>query len=233
MKTETIKSFQNFLDIIESVEKKGYEINLFRGQSSDDALLPSIARKTPDKDSRDVEKEMLNDLKRRSQLLMKRAFSNPWEWLVFAQHFGMKTRLLDWSSNPLAALWFACNQEYRMKNSSYVYCLSVDNDRLVDIEKDMSPFEITRTRVLRPSLNNERIIAQSGWFTAHAYSKKAKRFVKLETNADIKNNLLKITIPSTLKKELLRKLSIFGINNRTMYPDISGLCEHLNWKYDA
>src|SRR5688572_30511726 len=105
MQKRKIESLQHFIDIVEIIDNERFSINIYRGQSDDSPLLPSIARDKPSKNTSEVEKEMLNDLERRSQLLLKKKYKSDWEWLVLAQHFDMKTRLLDWTSNPLAALW--------------------------------------------------------------------------------------------------------------------------------
>jgi hypothetical protein len=112
MKKDRIESFKDFLNHIELIELLGYDINLFRGQSSNKPLLSSICREKPTFDTTEIEKKMLEDFKRRSPLLISKKFENDWEWLVYAQHFGLKTRLLDWTSNPLVALSFKLEISY-------------------------------------------------------------------------------------------------------------------------
>ncbi|MEN5195545.1 FRG domain-containing protein [Sphingobacterium faecium] len=231
MHKKEISSFKDFIDELETLEMMGYEINLFRGQSDNAPLLPNICRKFPTNDSTTTERKMLEDFKRRSSFLIKQNFTTDWEWLVYAQHFGLKTRLLDWTSNPLIALWFACQNPHKLEHDSYLYLFSCDSDMRIDINKKTSPFDIRSTKILKPMLNNERIVAQHGWFTAHAYSNNFKRFVTLENNIKTKNHLTEIRIQSSLKKELLRTLTTFGVNNRTVFPDANGLSSHLNWKY--
>lgn len=231
MNHNRLSSFQDFLLYIEDIEMIGYDINLFRGQSSDEKLLPQICREDLTIDTTDIEIKMLEDFKRRSPLLINHKFQSDWEWLVYAQHFGLKTRLLDWTSNPLVALWFACENQHKMDKNSYLYILTCDDNMRVDLATNQSPFESSSTKILRPELNNVRIVAQSGWFTAHKYSKSAKMFVPLETNKSLKTKITKLEIPAEVKKDFLRKLTMFGVNSRTIFPDVNGLSLHLNWKH--
>lgn len=228
MEKDTIEDFDDYLSTVSDLADEA-GIILYRGQSKNDPLLPSLVRTNPTIDITRTEKAMLADLKRQAQLKITTTFRDDWDWLVYAQHYGMKTTLLDWTSNPLVGLWFACSNEYSMNEDSYVYVFIADRTYLIDRKK--SPFEITKTRILRPALNNERIIAQAGWFTAHKYSPNGKRFVPLEVNTDLKDNIWELKIPAQHKKTILKRLSVFGINYQTLFPDITGICKQLNWVY--
>lgn len=228
MEKITIENFEDYLSIVSDLaDEKG--IILYRGQTHNYPLLPSIVRTNSQKDTSKIEKAMLTGLKRRAQLKVTTTFQDDWDWLVYAQHFGMNTRLLDWTSNPLVGLWFACSNEHKLSQDSYVYIFIANSSYLINRSK--SPFELTKTRILRPALNNERIIAQAGWFTAHIYSKGIERYVPLDKNTDLNKNIYELKIPATQKKSILKRLSIFGINYQTLFPDIMGICKHLNWTY--
>jgi hypothetical protein len=53
-----------------------------------------------------------------------------WDILSISQHFGLPTRLLDWTSNPLIALWFAFNSDRNIDSDRVVYGLAVNDDFL-------------------------------------------------------------------------------------------------------
>ncbi|HAF34208.1 MULTISPECIES: FRG domain-containing protein [Sphingobacterium] len=232
MKTIRVNNFFEYLTSIENIGKNNTNLILYRGQGVNLPLIPSVARKDPSSDTTEMEVQMLAELKRRSKLIAERNLFDDWEWLVYAQHFGMKTRLLDWSSNPLTALWFACSNEYQITLDASVYILTDANEFILEERLKESPFNRSKTRILKPDLNNNRIVAQSGWFSVHKYSSKAKRFVDLKTNREIKDNLLEVIIPGKQKKDILKNLNTFGINHQSLFPDITGFCKNINWEFN-
>ncbi|MBI5874851.1 MAG: FRG domain-containing protein [Deltaproteobacteria bacterium] len=227
-----LKNFSHFIETVEKLnETDPSKTIIYRGQTQDFPLLPSISRNNPTIDTTDVEVTAVEELKRRSRLKMNKDLIDDWDWLVFSQHFGLRTRLLDWSSNPLVGLWFSCFDEEDWDKDGFLYALVVDDNVRLDRDKDKSPFERNRTRVYRPHLNNERIVAQSGWFTAHGFSTSAKRFVRLDKNTLLKKYLTKFVIPKDLKLMFMEKLNLLGINYEKLFPDIEGICNQINFEF--
>lgn len=207
------------------------EVVIFRGQAVKGNLVPAIARADVKSDTTALERKMLNQFTLMGAFLLPNPTPHTLELLVIAQHYGLKTRLLDWTSNPLAALWFACAD--KGSGDAYVYALEADHVLTLNVYRRNDPFTVPNTRVFQPRLNNARIVAQHGWFTLHRYSKSSSMFVPLEINRDTKDSLTEFRIYERKRSELLRELDVHGVSHRTLFPDLTGLCAHLNWKYRA
>lgn len=235
------ESVHQFLSLIEEIRNKHMDLArsgevlksdlfLLRGQDEDFSLLPKIARYDQQLDLHTREEYMLHELGRRGSLYRKMDHLDEWDLLTLAQHNGMATRLLDWSTNPLTALWFAC-ENTESKTSSFVYILRPHRGiKHIDRKITPTPKKHIGFGILKPRLEDPRVIAQDGWFTVHTVSRKYGKIQSINEVTNLVDGLVKIEIPAKAAKHVLKSLDILGVNHQTIYPDISGVCSYINWK---
>ena len=224
-----ITSLTTFVDFVERTCE--HEDMLFRGQPVDEPLLPKIGRSELGLDAPVLatEKQLLEDFKRMSLSFLPRSFDDDWDWLAMAQHHGLPTRLLDWTQNPLAALWFAVeNPPQEDTQWGVVWMLKTTEQDFADTRKE-DPFTTQTTKVFRPSHITQRIVAQAGWFTTHKHLQSSERFTRLESISTYARRMTKLRIPAAQFGEIRYQLDRLGINNATLFPGLDGLCRHIAW----
>jgi hypothetical protein len=241
MKTKSADSLNQYLNIIEEVscshfdKSKEYSVKqegdlLFRGQSNDLPLLPKIARTNQHLNLIDKESKMLSELRVRGGVHRDLSQFDSWSLLTLAQHYGLATRLLDWTRNPLVAIWFAC-KELSDKDSPHVYILLPHWDiDFLDRKTLLNPQDHFGVSILRPQMEDARVIAQDGWFTVHSISRKYNTFLPLGALEHHAEGMVKIKINSCSKVAILKDLDRLGISYQTIFPDLEGLCKYINWQ---
>lgn len=179
----------------------------------------------------ETEQRMIQQFTRRSKPHLELEPKDNWDRLAIAQHYGMATRLLDWTENPLAAMWFAV-QKPRFEDDERDGAVWVFTVHDADYTGDDSgePWECERTKVFQPVHITKTIAAQSGWFTLHKYHDEHGKFIPLDKNKNYKDRLTQLSIPRSRFGSLNRQLDRCGINSASLFPDVRGLCEYLDWK---
>ena len=167
--------------------------------------------------------------KRVSPYLRPSHITNNWDWLSLGQHHGLPTRLLDWTTNPFLALYFAL--EDANEGTGLVWAYEVKPDQEVDpTRKDTgSPFSQDKTRIFRPSAHSIRVSLQAGWHTVHRLHE--KRILALDAMEYHRSHMVKIQLEPRAISTIMRDLELLGVTTATVYPDLVTVCAHLRRQF--
>jgi type I restriction enzyme M protein len=227
LKTIRISSFSEFHEVIHQIPPD-VGIGIYRGvRKSSYELIPSVGRLLPIFQENGRTK---NDLLRDELITFNEFFEhcisltdkiprNKWEVLALAQHHGLPTRLLDWTRNVLVALYFAVEKFY--DTDCAVYAFKGDNIKVHVTGDNGDPLKHRDFVAYSPPHISPRITAQAGLFTLHPQPFKAFDH----------DQITKIIIPAGIRKSLKRTLSVYGVNSRSIFPDLDGLTQWLKTNY--
>ncbi len=237
-----ISSFEDFRNVIAGVSPDGRYF--FRGEPRDYFSLISKIGRALDPGDQELfrnfnyhdEKSIFDRFKKQAMGLTQIVSSNDWEWLALAQHHGLPTRLLDWSINPLVALFFAVGEllteadfnKTQIDNPSYTgdaafYFLTIKSS-FIDTVRNPNPFSIEEVGLFKPSHITRRITAQGGVFTVSPYPQKP---LNEQLNA---GRVKKYRITRDARESLRKELMLFGIHHASVFPDLDGLSMYLKYR---
>lgn len=223
-----INSITDYLSQILALNKDrgDDEIFIFRGEiSMGYSLIPSIGR--VNNYSKDLEKQMFLEFKRQYYSYTDLRPKNDMDVLFLAQHYRLKTRLLDWSYNPLVALYFACEREVdsqkdEKKNGRIYYCTlknkMVDNQVSPEMPTVMEDIQNVKSDILIvPDYTDIRYRNQQALFMLCS-----------KPNEAIKNDINFLEIDEDSKKQIRNDLALLGYNKTFIYPMLESLCKDIN-----
>jgi hypothetical protein len=226
-------------------------------------LTPSLYRHptiTSVKDLIELEAQIMTRFRERALPYLERSVAEDWDFLFLMQHYGVPTRLLDWTENPYVALFFALTTASRSKADPTVYdspaCVwvmqPIDWNRfaLATISYSGEILSTTRAQLkgyapgasfdmmnLYPvamygAHNSRRIVAQRGVFAISGNNMKGMETI-YEDHSFPGDSLHRLELPEAAIPALLQSTLDIGFVDSVIFPDLDGLAREIkrHFKY--
>ena len=158
--------------------------------------------------------------------------------LALAQHYGVHTRLLDWSDKPLVAAYFAAKKAAEKAKGEFLSVWSLNLDWVINTafpgNSNMSIYIVTAPHASNPNRHAQGGIFTTEMLTGTAYPKPVnckpvnilieEEWKALHCTEPVMGHL---KLPCYEANKLLRLLNQEGINAATIYPGYKGVADSL------
>jgi hypothetical protein len=257
---EQPRSLPEYLEIIEKKQGQVEYSLWYRGCGSKEySLLPSLYRHKKANTSEKLaalERQLMTRFKQKSLPYLTRSLTDDWDNLFFMQHYGIPTRLLDWTENPLTALHFALmdarseitkHGKTIYKKDACVWILdpvkwnkhalrhqSFDGGPLTPGDEALQVYKPTPTFAamnnhpvaLYGAHNSPRIVAQQGVFTIFGQNNLPMEKVYGRESFPI-GSLVRVSLSRSVIPKMRASLLNHGITESVVFPDLEGLSHEL------
>lgn len=241
-----IRSVEAFLQFVQEAMPDVARF-IYRGQPAtyrtpedhefESLLLPSLFRQNLLAPAlscfKELEKRLMQQFKRESRPYLKAIPDSEIQWMALAQHHGLPTRLLDWTFNPLVALFFAVD------DSNHSYDAHVYQAKVYDLQvfADAPPSDLTKMedvfRLYCPEHLDSRLQVQQACFTLHPHVERAEiGFIReyYSTTTPRELGVRRCVIPEQKRQDIKVQLEMLGITYGALFPGLDGLCKTITWK---
>lgn len=264
LKTKQIVSLKDYISFVEKFRGKRNTPLWYRGcGKTSDKLEPTLYRHKSSHTIEDLmalEKKLIARFQQRSIPFHSRNVTSTWDWLFLMQHYGVPTRLLDWSESPLMALFFAVTSArhglgsrgapvFRSDAAIWVLDPVQWNKTSVDLRSFAGevlttddpnanayiPIGDVKTMKSFPiavygAHNSQRIVAQRGVFVC--FGKDTRPMEDIFQQGDfVKGCLLKLVIRRRRLSGIHSALLRHGLTDSVVFPDLDGLAREIKREY--
>lgn len=172
-----------------------------------------------------------------------------WDWLFLMQHYGIPTRLMNWTEDPLVALVFAIDTDAtaeERETDAAVWCLNpvklntaflfhayypegyIPNIQEREVYLKFGPHKNTKPgkkpAAVYPPVNTPRIVVQQGTFVVFPYM---IPLFDMKELPDSKQYLQRIIVAKESRTAMSEQLRRYGITKCQLMPELGALTQEI------